>query len=836
MLLATLVLSAHVVASAAAVAPAVMSLAEATRRGRDEKPVHDGALVTVEGIASIGPDVLLGGQLQKVFIQDHHAGIALFARNQMLRVREGDTVRATGRIALFNGTVEVVVQTLQVIRHGTPPQPIRVRPEDLLGNRYSGRLVETEALVIAGIDGRGNTNIPIVAGSALANIHLTERQWRLFASLHLQRGTTVRVTGIASQYDRDPPYESGWQILPRGAGDLIVLQQPARLALRDLIVPGLVIALLVAAIVSWSLTLRHQVRRRTLDVERAAASLASSEERYRMLFEHNVAGLYRTAIDGHVIECNEAAARLLGYERTDLLGRNVNDLCADADDLRTVTRSLRDLGSVSDLELRLRRKDGSVVWVTATANRLQLASGDEVVDGTLIDITERKRAVEQMEFLAYHDALTGLPNRALFHDRLAMQLLQATRDSQPVAVMFMDIDRFKRINDTLGHSVGDLLLCEMANRLRQCLRAGDTVARFGGDEFALMARLNSLDGAEKVGRKVLKAVTRPFELGGQRVHVSASVGVALYPADGGDPESLIKCADLAMYRVKSAGRGNLQFASSTQDAAGAIDRLAVENELRIAVETDGLEVWYQPQIRVLDGRIVGAEALLRWEHGRRGNIPPSTFIPLAEDIRLIGVIGERVLRQACAQLSLWQVRFPELTMSVNVSALQLLDRHFVRQVASILTDTGVSAHHVELEITESVALGNQIDTEAVIADLDSMGLRIGIDDFGTGHSSLINVRRLPVKTIKIDTSFVRDIASDSGNAAIVSGTIAMAHLLGCQAVAEGVETLAQLQFLRDQGCDTVQGFLVSPAVPAAAFEALLASGQPLPPESQLIHV
>lgn len=801
-----------------------MSISEAIRRWRDVKPIHAGQSVILEGVASVGTDVLLGPKLQKIFIQDHDAGIALFTRNEQLRIRQGDAIRATGTIQLYNGIVELVVQNVLITRHGGAPAPIRIQPEDLLGNRYSGRLVQTDAVVIGIPLRRRDTNIPIVAATALVSIYLTERQTRTFPRLSMQRGTTVRVCGIASQYDRNPPYDSGWQILPRVPTDLTILQQPPRLAARDLIVPGAGIGSLILAVIAWSLALRYQVRRKTFDVEQAAQSLAASEERYRMLFEHNVAGLYRASMDGRVIECNGAAARLLGYEREDLLDRKVSDLYAEMDDLRTVTRFLRQSETVSDLELRFRRKDGSVVWATTTANLLTLRNGEEVVDGTLIDVTERKRAVEQMEFLAYHDALTGLPNRSLFLDRLAIQLLQAKRDAQPVAVMFMDIDRFKRINDTLGHSVGDLLLREMAVRLRECLRAGDTVARFGGDEFALLTRLRSVEEAEIVGRKILDAVARPFDLAERRLHVSVSLGVALHPSDGDDPETLIKCSDLAMYRAKAAGRGNLQFSSSTQDAAGAIDRLAMENELRHAVETNALAVWYQPQVRVSDGIIVGAEALLRWPQSRRGAIPPSTFIPIAEEMGLIGVIGERVLRQACGQLSQWQSRFPDLSMSVNVSPLQLIDRYFVHQVASILSDTGVSPEHIELEITESVALGDQAHTASVIADLDRMGLRIGIDDFGLGHSSLINVRRLPVSTIKIDTSFVRDIVSDPGDAAIVSGIISMAHLLGCRVVAEGVETYDQLEYLRAQGCDTIQGYLFSRALPRLEFETLLSSG------------
>jgi PAS domain S-box/diguanylate cyclase (GGDEF) domain len=629
-------------------------------------------------------------------------------------------------------------------------------------------------------------------------------------------GAKIRVTGIASQYDNQPPWDSGWQIVPRTPEDITLVRGAPLLTMREVLIGGGWAALIIVACVTAVVLLRRQV-------SRERKRFAASEARYRTVFERSVAGLYSTGVDGRILDCNEAIAHLLDCPREEVIGRFVRDFYSDPQQLRTIARTLREQGAVSDLEIGLRRGDGSEVWALATATIVTAQGKDPVIDGAMIDITDRRRAIDQMEFLAYHDGMTGLPNRALFRDRLQLQIEHAHRDSAAVAVLFLDLDRFKRINDSLGHSAGDELLKGVATRLREAMRAADTVARFGGDEFAILARVSAVEAAETVARKALSAIQRPFTAGDRLLHVTASVGVALHPADGNDCETLLKNADLAMYRAKEMGRNNVQFVSSTADAGVALDRLSLENDLRRAIQSHTLEVWFQAQVSAATGDIVGAEALLRWHHPHRGEVAPADFVAIAEEIGVIDELGEWVLEEACRARRSWQqYRLDaDFKVSVNVSAQQLRDERFPDRTATILSAAGVSPSMVELEVTESVALSKQPHTLPAFTRLRDLGLGISIDDFGTGHATLTNMRQLPATTIKIDASFVSRIAIDAQDAAIVSGLIEMSHHLSCRVIAEGVENRAQLDFLRAHHCDAYQGFLFSPALPPLEFEQLL---------------
>ncbi len=431
---------------------------------------------------------------------------------------------------------------------------------------------------------------------------------------------------------------------------------------------------------------------------------------------------------------------------------------------------------------------------------------------------ERKRADERLAYLAHYDAVTSLPNRALFRDRLTRALARADRNERSVALMFLDLDRFKAINDTLGHDAGDVLLKSVAERLVSGLRRVDTVARLGGDEFAVILEgIRRPEEAATVAQKLLTAMARPFTLDGQEVFVGLSVGIAMYREGGEDAKTLIRNADAAMYRAKEQGRNNFQFYKPEFNIQ-VLERLALESSLRRALEREAFLLYYQPQVDLASGRIIGMEALLRWQHPERGLMSPAEFIPVAEETGLIVPIGEWVLRQACTQNRAWQAAgLPPVRVAVNLSARQFRQRALAGTIARILNETGLDPQYLELELTESLLMENTQASSSILAELKAMGLQIAIDDFGTGYSSLSYLKRFPIDTLKIDQSFVAEITTDPDNAAIVIAIIALAHSLRLKVIAEGVETEDQLAFLRAQRCHMSQGYLFCRPLPAEAL-------------------
>lgn len=445
----------------------------------------------------------------------------------------------------------------------------------------------------------------------------------------------------------------------------------------------------------------------------------------------------------------------------------------------------------------------------------------------IAQIRERKLAEERFAHLAHHDSLTGLPNRVLFHDRLQLAMIEAKRHHHSVAVLFLDADRFKTINDTLGHDVGDDLLKQIAQRLTSSLRAGDTVSRLAGDEFALiLPAVEDTNDTRHLARRLLGCFSEPFQLKEQHIFITASIGVTLYPGDATTVEGLLKNADTAMYRAKYAGRNNFQFYSAAMHDE-ALKRLKLENCLRGSMERNELILHYQPLVNIKTGQIEGMEALLRWNHPEFGLVPPLDFIPLAEETGLIIPIGEWVLRTACSQARDWQIAgLAPLQLSVNLSARQF-QRDLAGVVSSILQETNLEPKYLELELTESVVMQNPEAAVATLDALDRMGVRLSIDDFGTGYSSLSYLKRFPIDKLKVDRSFVRDIPGDADDMLITTGIIGLAHSLGIQVVAEGVETHAQLGFLREQQCDVMQGYYFSKPLPASEFALLVSEGRGL---------
>lgn len=432
-------------------------------------------------------------------------------------------------------------------------------------------------------------------------------------------------------------------------------------------------------------------------------------------------------------------------------------------------------------------------------------------------------AAGEIEHLAYHDALTGLPNRPLFMDRLIVALAQANRANQKLAVFFLDLDRFKDINDSLGHSVGDALLKSVAERVRRCVREGDTVARFGGDEFTLLIpRIDHIEDAAKIAQKIIETLKIPFSVYDRELFVTTSIGVSIFPSDGLDPETLVRNADTAMYRAKEQGRDNYQLYAPAMNARAA-ERLALENMLRKALSQNELVLHYQPLVSATTHEVVGLEALIRWQHPEQGLLSPFHFISVAEVSGLIVPIGEWVLRTACKQARIWQKKFDrDIIIAVNLSARQFQQPNLIEQIRSAVEDSGIAPECLEVEITESNAMQNAENTIYTLRELKALGVRIAMDDFGTGYSSLNYLKKFPIDTLKLDQTFIRDVANDPTDAAIVSSVIAMAHSLNLKVVGEGVEKQEQLDFLTRQKCDVVQGYYFSKPLAPEFLEAFMA--------------
>lgn len=545
----------------------------------------------------------------------------------------------------------------------------------------------------------------------------------------------------------------------------------------------------------------------------AEAALRDSELRYRLLFEQNAAGVCVTKIDGEIVDCNTTFASMLGYQRAELMGNKIALLYERPSERAEIELALQETRTLNSVETELRRKNGGSLYVL---QNMTLA-GDRI-HMTVADISDRKRAEEQIEFHAYHDVLTHLPNRKLFTDRLSQNLTHARRIGKALAVMFVDLDHFKAINDTLGHTAGDELLLEMARRLRGCVREDDTVARLGGDEFTiLLSELRHPEDAVTVAEKIIAAVQKPVVVGGAPIEVSASIGIALYPVDGNDPESLLRNADSAMYRAKESGRNTYQLCTDEMKGR-ALQRISLETKLRRALQEKQFVLHYQPQVSLTDGKVIGAEALLRWDDPERGWVFPSSFIPVAEESRLILPIGDWVLRTACAQMREWHDRGLDLPrLSINLSPRQFQQQDLVDSVRRVLEETRLDAKALDIEITEGTAMANAEATIETLHALRELGCSISIDDFGTGYSSLSYLKRFPITCVKVDGAFVRDLTRNEGDAAIVSAVIGIARSLKLRVIAEGVETEEQLTFLRRRRCDAAQGYYFSRPIAAEAL-------------------
>jgi diguanylate cyclase (GGDEF)-like protein/PAS domain S-box-containing protein len=565
-------------------------------------------------------------------------------------------------------------------------------------------------------------------------------------------------------------------------------------------------------------------RRRETRPGRKSARAVSGADQLLRLFEHSECGILTCRADGRILLCSPVAAQLLGAEPVTVVGQPITGWLMPLS-IAAESGVAFDSGQ---WETTARRHDGSTFPVELTVSETHL---DGRLQHILIvrDITDRKLTQERLTFLANYDGLTGLPNGMLFRDRLQQAMGRARRANAPMALMFLDLDNFKVINDSLGHHVGDHLLRHVAEALKSCLRtvdsvgyrgddSGFTVSRLGGDEFTVIAEdVAGPEDAALIARRILDALEQPIRMFETDLYVSASIGISMYPADDADLDGLIRHTDMAMYRSKAMGRGTYSFYSEDLSAEVAA-RLQLENALRRAHEQQEFVLYYQPKASLVSGEITGVEALIRWHCPGRGLVPPDRFIGALEDSGLILPVGAWTLRTACAQLAAWdRSGLPPLNLAVNLSARQFRQQYLAKFVADTLAETGIAPQRLELELTESLLMEDNEGNRSVLAALAGMGVRVAIDDFGTGHSSLSYLKRFDIDTLKIDRSFVTALPLDTEDAAIATAIVAIGHSLNMKVVAEGVETDDQAEFLQGLGCDEIQGYLLSRPLPADPF-------------------
>jgi diguanylate cyclase (GGDEF)-like protein/PAS domain S-box-containing protein len=528
-------------------------------------------------------------------------------------------------------------------------------------------------------------------------------------------------------------------------------------------------------------------------------------------------------LNGIITSWNAGAERIFGYHADEIVGCSIfglipRDRLQEESRIMSLIRSGKPVDHFETVRLG---KDGRLIDVSVTISPMKDSAGNVVGASKVArDITQRKEAQERIEHLAHYDPLTGLPNRALLADRIKIAITHADRYSHRLALLFVDLDRFKLVNDSLGHEIGDKLLKVVAERMQSSVRQADTISRVGGDEFVtLLSQIDSPEDAARVARKIITALSLPYKIEEHELTVTASVGISIYPDSAKDASGLMRNADTSMYGAKEAGRNRYQF-YSLDVTSRATERLSLERDLRSAVERNEIFAVYQPQIELLTGRVSGAEALMRWRHPRRGLVPPASFIPVAEDTGLILPLGEHVLRESCLQARQWRAhRGTDLGVAVNVSAVQFRQEDFIDVVLRVLEETGLATERLELEVTESVVMQGVESVIHKMRILNAQGIKVAIDDFGTGYSSLSYLRQFVADRLKIDQSFVRDLPDNPDAAAIVRAIVAMGRSLGLRVIAEGVETEAQATFLRNIECDEGQGYLYAKPMVGNEFQA-----------------
>lgn len=552
-----------------------------------------------------------------------------------------------------------------------------------------------------------------------------------------------------------------------------------------------------------------------------------AETRYRSIFENVAEGIYQTSPDGQYLNFNPALVKIYGYESADELRTAITDinrqLYVESGKRGEFVALMSSFGIVKNFEAQAYHKSGEIIWISENAREVRDQHGRLIFyEGTVKDITERKMYEKELEYQSTHDALTGLPNRTLMIDRLQQFMGIADRDNKKMAVVFLDLDQFKIINDSMGHHTGDELLKIMACRLLHCIRETDTVVRLGGDEFVLLITgQHKIEDISICMRKVLSSVAEPCQINNQEFIVSCSIGISVYPDDAKDTTALLKYADSAMYKAKQAGRNTFQFYTAELNQR-SMERLDLEYRLRLALENNEFLLHYQPKLDLSTGSIFGAEALLRWQPPSGEMISPASFIPVAEETGLIEDIGRWVLQEACHQAVALNKHFGNnFSIAVNVSPREFRQDSLVSSVLGVLQKSGLNPACLELEITENCLVHNPKSFIKILNELKSLGIRLAIDDFGTGYSSMAYLKDFPVDHLKIDQVFVSQLENESSNMAILKAIIALGHSLGMNVIAEGVETAFQRDFLRGVGCDKLQGYHISKPLPLHEFKRFM---------------
>lgn len=681
----------------------------------------------------------------------------------------------------------------QQIREGIPP-----REGEQNGSAYLGRLWLL-AFLFPLLHFLGNRL------NLFSENTITEREWVALAGL-------IALSGVGALQIL---FLKKKKLLTTNNSDMLGLQQ-AREDLQTRVEEEQVLLAMAKDNLKMQIAKRQEVEK----------GLKQSQERFRALVETMNEGMFVVSDERVITYVNIALCRMLGYTASEVSGRKIDEFF-DEDNRRILDREYekRKAGRDEPFEICWTHKDGFQTPTMVSPRGIRDGKGALKGDFSVVtDISDQKRVQEEMRVMAQYDALTTLPNRTLLNERLEQAITRSKRFNQQLAVLFMDLDRFKRINDSLGHRIGDLLLLSVAMRLKNCVREVDTVARINSDEFAiLLSDIESTMAAVVVIEKIQESFQASFKIEGYEVSITPSIGVSIFPHDGRDSATLLKNADAAMYHVKTQGRNNYQFYTKEMNQA-ALHRLNLENRLRVALEQNELQLFYQPKLNLKTGIITGVEALARWRHPELGLIVPDKFIPIAEDTGLILPLGEWVMEEACRQAKEWQdLGLPPIKVAINLSPMQFGSETLPAQVVSALAKSNLQPEFLELEITESLVMEDAERTIRLLAHLKAMGISITIDDFGTGYSSLNYLKRFPIDCLKIDRTFVRDIETNRSDEAIVRAVIAMSHGMKMTVVAEGVEKKNHLKHLKVMGCDYAQGFYISPPVDMDQLKAMVSN-------------
>lgn len=739
---------------------------------------------------------------QGLYLTDSTGGI--YAESQDgTPIVEGDQVEVIGFPAPGRFSPVLKSGRIKATHQHSAPVTVSAKGKDALKGIFDAQLVKVQGRLKYFREDL-NRQVLVVESTDHVTFEATFARPSMRAA-SIVEGSLLSLTGICVTRADENGNPMDFQLVLRSPPDIQVLRSPPwfNTSRAAYLLSGLICSTL--AVICWLFILRRKVRQQTEVITNKLRNEMALEEKYRSIFERNLTGLYVASRHGEILDCNDACARIFGFSGRD-------DLFANRTKAESILRRFHSTSAENSfsgsMEEKFERQDGTEGWALCSI-RATGQNGEQVFEGSLVDITERKRAEEQIETLAYFDPLTNLPNRTLGKDRLTQALAGAKRRRERVGVLYLDIDSFKIVNDCLGHTVGDELLQQIAQRLRLCAREEDTIARLGGDEFLIaLGPIETYSDAALVAERIARDLNPPFELHGHSLTITSSTGISIFPDHGEDAETLIKNADAAMYASKNRGRNTFSFFSEEMTTQ-AIERLQLGNSMRPALERNEFFLVFQPEFDLRTGKVSCWEALIRWRHPDLGLIPPDKFIHVAEANGMIVSIGEWVLRTACFHARSWHDRGNRIPVAVNVSAVQFRQAGFCDLVKDVLDQSGLDPEFLELEITESLLLATEDMRHDVLGRLKTLGVKLAIDDFGTGFSSLSYLKQLPVSKLKIDRSFVRDLQHNANDEAITAAIIQMAKCLNLKVTAEGVENESQLRVLREHGCDDVQGFLFS---------------------------